>query len=129
MIYVFGQPGVARVKIGVSRCPRSRMVNLRGEHDMPKGEIFYMRACKVDARAAEAYVHRKLDDYRLDGEWFLAPLDVVVAAIDEAAALSVIIRDVCPRRSALMKRVWVKRRERYGPRGRPLANPQREGAA
>lgn len=65
------------VKIGKARNPRTRVNELQcGNPD-----LLVIRAVIVAARSTEGNLHRALDDYRLEGEWFHLADELIPAGI------------------------------------------------
>lgn len=82
-VYVFGEPGMLLVKVGVSHDRRLRMQALKCFDKAAKGECLYWH--EEANGMVERRAHRLLRSrYWLDGEWFVCGAEVAKAAIRRA---------------------------------------------
>lgn len=85
-IYVMGFPEGGPCKIGYAMEPTKRVKQIakkEGRHVIVTGTWPVGRAI---ALATERYVHWVLRDHHFRGEWFSAPMETVVAAVEQALA-------------------------------------------
>ena len=73
-VYIFRAVGTNRIKIGISKDPERRLLNLASPQAPYKLEILY-KYWFIDAYALEQNIHRLFCSYRKYGEWFEIPED------------------------------------------------------
>lgn len=72
-------------KIGYSTDPELRLATLQTASPV-KMKLEYTFITTLDPRILEAEAHRILDKHRLSGEWFDAPVDHAIEAVNQASA-------------------------------------------
>lgn len=83
-VYAIRAGESTRVKIGISQAPMQRLANLQTASPEPLELLYTMPV--ANARAVEQLLHAKLASYRLQGEWFHLPEEVMCTLWEQMQA-------------------------------------------
>lgn len=70
-------------KVGLSRDPNVRLIDMQSHCPLPIEAVAYRRVPNMPIYY-ERLIHTMLKDHRLHGEWFSAPLELIRAAVEDA---------------------------------------------
>jgi len=74
-LYVFHCDGFH--KVGISKNQRQRIAHLQSMNPHKLTLVLFRRVSAQDAFFYEGTIHKLLENYRVHGEWFSAPLDLI----------------------------------------------------
>lgn len=58
------------IKIGVSNCPTARLATIQTSYPFPLNIVRIIQSRRLSGVRLERELHKALDDFRLNGEWF-----------------------------------------------------------
>jgi len=82
-IYIIGSENPP-YKIGISKNPERRLKNLQTGHPHKLKIIELRKTDSKKTKLLESVIHKHLDRYRLNGEWFDIPLEKAINHVDFA---------------------------------------------